>query len=67
MRRGEWGSLLHGQLHETVGVVGFQGGGRWRAFHGLALPRLQHGRAVADPAAEEADTVARLGYRVDGS
>lgn len=61
VRRGEWGSLLHGQLHETVvGVVGFGRVGRALARRCLGF---NMDVLVADPVAE-ADTVARLGYRL---
>jgi D-3-phosphoglycerate dehydrogenase len=61
VRQGTWGSLLHGSLHETaVGIVGFGRIGRAAAKRclGFTMEIL-----VADPVAE-ADTVARLGYRL---
>ena len=61
VRRGEWGYLLHGQLHETVvGVVGFGRVGRALARRCLGF---NMDVLVADPVAEP-DTVARLGYRL---
>ena len=61
VRNGGWGTLLHGRLHETtVGVVGFGRIGRAVAKRclGFSMDVL-----VADPVAD-ADTVARLGYRL---
>lgn len=61
VRDGSWGTLLHGRLHETrVGVVGFGRIGRAVAKRclGFSMDVL-----VADPVAD-ADTVARLGYRL---
>ena len=61
MRGGSWGPLLHGRLHETtVGVVGFGRIGRAVAKRCLGFNMEV---LVADPVAE-ADTVARLGYRL---
>jgi phosphoglycerate dehydrogenase-like enzyme/quinol monooxygenase YgiN len=61
VRDGAWGTLLHGGLHEAVmGVVGFGRIGRAVAKRclGFSMEVL-----VADPVAD-ADTVARLGYRL---
>ena len=61
VRAGGWGMLLHGRLHETtVGLVGFGRIGRAVAKRclGFSMEVL-----VADPVAD-ADTVARLGYRL---
>ena len=61
VRAGGWGMLLHGRLYETtVGLVGFGRIGRAVAKRclGFSMEVL-----VADPVAD-ADTVARLGYRL---
>ena len=61
VRDGRWGTLLHGRLHEaTVGIVGFGRIGRAVAKRclGFSMNVL-----VSDPVAD-ADTVARLGYRL---
>jgi D-3-phosphoglycerate dehydrogenase / 2-oxoglutarate reductase len=61
VRSGGWGTLLHGRLHETtVGVVGFGRVGRAVAKRCLGF---NMDVLVADPVAD-ADTVARLGYRL---
>ena len=61
VRSGTWGTLLHGRLHETaVGVVGFGRIGRAVAKRCLGFNMEV---LVADPVAD-ADTVARLGYRL---
>lgn len=61
VRNGVWGSKLHGRLHEmTAGIVGFGRSGRAVAKRCLGFNMEV---LVADPVAE-ADTVARLGYRV---
>jgi D-3-phosphoglycerate dehydrogenase len=61
VRSGGWGTLLHGRLHETtVGVVGFGRIGRAVAKRCLGFNMEV---LVADPVAD-ADTVARLGYRL---
>ena len=61
MRAGGWGTLLHGRLHETtVGVIGFGRIGRAVAKRCLGF---NMDVLVADPVAD-ADTVARLGYRL---
>lgn len=61
VRAGDWQRLLHGRLHETTaGIVGFGRTGRAVAKRCLGFNMEV---LVADPVAE-ADTVARLGYRV---
>ena len=61
VRAGGWGTLLHGRLHETtVGMVGFGRIGRAVAKRCLGFNMEV---LVADPVAD-ADTVARLGYRL---
>jgi phosphoglycerate dehydrogenase-like enzyme/quinol monooxygenase YgiN len=60
-RAGSWGSLFHARLHATtVGIVGFGRIGRALAKRCLGFNMEV---LVADPVAE-ADTVARLGYRL---
>jgi phosphoglycerate dehydrogenase-like enzyme/quinol monooxygenase YgiN len=60
-RAGGWGSLFHARLHATtVGIVGFGRIGRALAKRCLGFNMEV---LVADPVAE-ADTVARLGYRL---
>ena len=61
VRAGGWGTLHHGRLHgATVGIVGFGRIGRAvaRRCQGFDMEVL-----VDDPVAD-ADTVARLGYRL---
>ena len=61
VRAGTWGTLQHGRLHgTTVGVIGFGRIGRAVAKRCLGFNMEV---LVADPIAE-ADTVARLGYRL---
>jgi D-3-phosphoglycerate dehydrogenase len=60
-RAGRWGSLFHARLHgTTAGIVGFGRIGRALARRCLGFNMEV---LVADPVAE-ADTVARLGYRL---
>lgn len=61
VRSGSWGNLFHARLHgTTVGIVGFGRIGRALARRCLGFNMEV---LVADPVAE-ADTVARLGYRL---
>lgn len=61
VRTGNWGSLFHARLHETtVGIIGFGRIGRALARRCLGFNMEV---LVTDPVAE-ADTVARLGYRL---
>ena len=61
VREGRWGSLFHGRLNEAcAGIVGFGRIGRALAKRCLGFNMEV---LVCDPVAE-ADTVARLGYRL---
>jgi phosphoglycerate dehydrogenase-like enzyme/quinol monooxygenase YgiN len=63
VREGRWGSLFHGRLNEAcAGIVGFGRIGRALAKRCLGFNMEV---LVCDPVAE-ADTVARLGYRLVG-
>jgi D-3-phosphoglycerate dehydrogenase / 2-oxoglutarate reductase len=60
-RAGAWGTMVHGRLYETTaGIVGFGRTGRAVAKRCLGF---NMDVLVADPVAD-ADTVARLGYRL---